>query len=106
MKNKAINALLEMGMPANIKGFQYITEIMCIYDQNENAISGKLMKVYQEIAKKNDTTVSRVERTLRQAFSTVQEKGNLKSVEKYLTTQCKNNGALLATLYYKLKMEE
>ena len=26
MKNKAIKALIEMGMPANIKGFQYILE--------------------------------------------------------------------------------
>ena len=26
MKNKAINALLEMGMPANIKGFEYIVK--------------------------------------------------------------------------------
>lgn len=28
MRNKAIDALLELGIPANTKGFQYITDAM------------------------------------------------------------------------------
>lgn len=106
MKNKTINALLEMGMPADIKGFRYITEIMCLYDNDNKLIDGNLMGVYQTIAKQNDTTVSRVERALRHAFSIVQTKGELEIVEKYLTMLHQKNSALLATLYYRLKMEE
>ena len=106
MKNKTINALLEMGMPADIKGFRYITEIMCLYDNDNKLIGGNLMGVYETIAKQNDTTVSRVERALRHAYSSVRVKGDLKMVEEYLTMQYRNNGALLATLYYRLKMEE
>ena len=106
MRKKVINALVEMGIPADIIGFRYITEIMCLYEKDEKNISGNLMNVYQIIAEQNETTPSRVERALRYVFSIAQEKGDLKSVEKYLTMQYKNNGALLATLYYRLKMEE
>lgn len=106
MKNKAINALIEMGMPADIKGFRYITEIMCLYEKDNKLVDRNLIGVYETIAKQNETTVSRVERALRHAFSVVQLKGDLKMVEKYLTMQHQNNGTLLATLYYRLKMEE
>lgn len=106
MKNKIINALIEMGVPADVKGFNYIVQIICLYDKNEDLICGKMMKVYQEIAERNNTTVSKVERALRHAFSIAQLKGDFKMVEKYLTKQHQNNGTLLAILYYRLKMEE
>ncbi|EOS74219.1 hypothetical protein C817_04764 [Dorea sp. 5-2] len=35
MKNKAMNALVEMGMPANIKGFRYIAEAMALFEADE-----------------------------------------------------------------------
>ena len=106
MKNKTIKALLEMGMPADIKGFRYITEIMCLYENDNKLVDGNLMGVYEAIAKQNDTTVSRVERAIRHAFSTVLENEDLESVKKYLDTPHRKNGVLLATLYYGLKMEE
>ena len=31
MKNRAINALIEMGMPADTKGFEYIVDMMVLY---------------------------------------------------------------------------
>lgn len=106
MKNKTIKALLEMGMPADVKGFRYITEIMCIYNEDDKLVDGNLMGVYEAIAKQNDTTVSGVERCVRHAFSTVLENRDAESVKKYLDTPHRKNGALLATLYYRLKMEE
>lgn len=106
MKNKTIKALLEMGMPADIKGFRYITEIMCLYDNDNKLVDEKLMSVYETIAKQNDTTVSRVERCVRHAFSTVLENRDSESVKSYLDTPHRKNGVLLATLYYRLKMEE
>lgn len=35
MKNKAINALIEMGLPADIKGFHYIVDAMCLLESTE-----------------------------------------------------------------------
>ena len=43
MRNKAINALLELGIPANTKGFLYITDAMEAIDENE----GLQYKTYQ-----------------------------------------------------------
>ena len=104
MKNKTIKALLEMGMPADIKGFQYITEIMCLYERGEQMLCGNMMAVYKTIAERFNTTTTRVERAIRHAFSVVLQNEELS--KKYLPTPYKHNGALLATLYYRLKMEE
>ena len=105
MKNKAINALIEMGMPADIRGFQYIVDAMEMF-VNKEVRTGKVTTLYYEIAKMHNTTASRVERTIRHAFSVVLTKGNLESVEKYLTLQNHTNGNLLHVLYLRLSQEE
>lgn len=51
MRNKAINALLELGIPANTKGFLYITDAMEAIDENEG-LQYKTYQLYEEIAKK------------------------------------------------------
>lgn len=105
MKNKAINALLEMGMPANIKGFEYIVDTMIMF-LDEEIRYGKTMFLYYKIAKEHNTKPTRVERAIRHAFGIVLEKGNLKAVEKYLTTQNPTNGNLLHVLYLRLSQED
>ena len=35
MKNRATNALIEMWVPANIKGFRYIVDAMCLFEDEE-----------------------------------------------------------------------
>lgn len=50
MRNKAINALLELGIPANTKGFLYITDAMEAIDENEG-LQYKTYQLYEEIAK-------------------------------------------------------
>ncbi|MCI9621612.1 MAG: hypothetical protein HFG85_17170, partial [Dorea sp.] len=49
MKNKAVNALIEMGMPANVKGFQYITDAMVLFEEDK-AWRSKLTALYRKIA--------------------------------------------------------
>lgn len=104
MKNKAINALIEMGMPADIRGFNYIVDAMCLFESDELR-KGNITALYAEIAKMNGTTASRVERATRHAFQVLLTKGNLESVEKYLTMQNTTNGNLLHVLYLRLKQE-
>ena len=104
MKNRAINALLEMGMPADIKGFEYIIDIMLMYG-DENVRYGGIMKTYELVAEKRNTTVSRVERAIRHAFKIVFDKGNLEAVKKYLSFGNTANGNLLHVLYLRLEQE-
>lgn len=105
MKKKTINALIEIGMPADIKGFQYIVDAMCLFEDKEWR-NGKITNLYEKIGKMNNTTASRVERAIRNAFGHVILKGNLEDVEKYLTLQSTTNGNLLHVLYLRLAEDE
>lgn len=103
MKNKAINALIEMGVTAGTKGFQYIVDAMVLLEDGEIR-NGKIMDLYSKIAEMHNTSQSRVERCIRHSFRTVLTKGNLKAVEKYLTTQNQTNSNLLHTFYLRLNL--
>lgn len=105
MKNKAINTLLEMGMPADIKGFHYIVDAICLFE-HEGWRCVKTTTLYQKIAEINNETASSVERAIRHAFSVVITKGRLETVEKYLSFHNTTNGNLLRVFYLRLKQEE
>lgn len=105
MKNKVISALIEMGMPADIKGFQYVVDAMVLFEDKEWR-NAKTVVLYHKIANKNNTTASRVERAMRHAFQIVTTKGDLEIVKKYLTLQHTTNGNLLHTFYLKLAQED
>lgn len=105
MKNKAIDALLEMGMPADIKGFHYIVDAICLFE-HEGWRCVKTTTLYQKIAEINNETASSVERAIRHAFSVVITKGRLETVEKYLSFHNTTNGNLLHVFYLRLKQEE
>ena len=104
MRNKAMNALIEMGMPANIRGFRYIADAMELFE-DKTWRDGKIVPLYYQIAKMNDTTYSRVERAIRHAFEIVTTRGNLETVEKYLTLQNSTNSNLLHVFYLRLVQE-
>ena len=106
MKNKAMNALIDMGVPANIKGFKYIVEAMCLYSEEDIWKLSKATFLYEKIAEKNNDKVSTVERAIRHAFSIALTKGNINVVEKYLTFQNTTNANLLAVFYIRLSQEE
>ena len=106
IKNKAMDALIEMGVPANNKGFKYITDAMCLFDEDEMWRYGSTTLLYEKIAAMNKTSASSVERAIRHAFGETLAKGNLEAVEKYLSFQNTKNGNLLAVFYIKLSRED
>lgn len=104
MRKRAINALIEMGVPADLAGFHYICDAMEIYEQDESYICTKKAALYQRIAQKHGSTPDRVIRCMRHAFEKATTYGNLDSLNKYMTAAQKpTNGNLLACLYLKLK---
>ena len=74
---KSITKILhELGVPSHIKGYQYIREgIITLYNKPE-VIGGITKELYPDIAKKFDTTVSRVERAIRHAIEVSWNRGN------------------------------
>lgn len=105
MKNKAINALIEMGADAGNKGFEYIVDAMTLFE-NDEIRTGKTMLLYSKIAEMHNTSWENVERCIRHSFKTILTRGKLNTVEKYLSTQKTTNGNLLHVFYIRLTQEE
>lgn len=106
MRNKAIDALLELGIPANTKGFQYITDAMELIAENKE-LRYQTYHLYEEVARLHEgATATRVERAIRHAFSEITAYKNTEAVEKWLSVSGRmSNGNLLAILYMRLSRE-
>lgn len=106
MRNKAIDALLELGIPANTKGFQYITDAMELIAKNKE-LQYQTYRLYKEVARPHEgVTATRVERAIRHAFSEITAYKNTEAVEKWLSVSGRmSNGNLLAILYMRLSRE-
>lgn len=70
----------EIGVPAHIKGYMYLREaITMVY--NDIELLGSITKIlYPEIAKRFNTTASRVERAIRHAIEVAWSRGNIDSI--------------------------
>lgn len=76
------NIIHEIGVPAHIKGYMYLREaITMVY--NDIELLGSITKVlYPDIAKKFNTTASRVERAIRHAIEVAWSRGNIDSISE------------------------
>lgn len=105
------NLLLEIGIPAYIKGYQYIREgiMLSFYDKNMLHYITKCL--YPTIAKKYKTTSSSVERTIRHAIEVAFRRGNRQVLEEiFSNTICSKktkptNSEFIALLTDKLRLE-
>lgn len=105
------NILLEIGIPAHIKGYQYIREgiVMAFYDRNMLHYITKFL--YPSIAKKYKTTASSVERTIRHAIEVAWKRGDMETLEEVFgNTVCAGKGKptnseFMALLTDKLRLE-
>lgn len=102
---KIEDVLLAMGVPAGILGFGYIADAVEIFDERGTNI-GITKELYPAIAKKNNTTPSRVERAIRHAFEVVRSIENSEAVNKYIGMVNCNNSSSLKQLHMMLKREE
>lgn len=105
------NIIHEVGVPAHIKGYQYLREaiIMCI---NDNEVINQITKsLYPQIASKYSTTPSRVERAIRHAIEVAWGRGRHEAVEKifgYTISAIKGkptNSEFIAMIADKLRLE-
>lgn len=58
----------EIGVPAHIKGYQYLREAILIAVEDMDVINAVTKVLYPEVAKRFGTTASRVERAIRHAI--------------------------------------
>ena len=83
LESKITREIRLLGIPAHIKGYQYLREaiIMTIHDMEViNAITKVL---YPTVAKKFKTTSSRVERAIRHAIEVAWDRGDVDTLQEY-----------------------
>ncbi len=73
----------DIGVPAHIKGYQYLREAIVMTVENMDMISAVTKILYPEVAKSFGSTSSRVERAIRHAIEVAWDKGDLDTLQKY-----------------------
>jgi len=83
LKNMVTNVIHEIGVPAHIKGYQYLREAIMIAVDDMDVINAVTKVLYPEVAKRFGTTASRVERAIRHAIEVAWDRGDLETLQKY-----------------------
>ncbi|MCD8240532.1 MAG: sporulation transcription factor Spo0A [Oscillospiraceae bacterium] len=73
----------EIGVPAHIKGYQYLREAIMITIQDMDVINAVTKVLYPAVAKKFGTTPSRVERAIRHAIEVAWDRGDIETLQKF-----------------------
>lgn len=73
----------EIGVPAHIKGYQYLREAIVLAVNDMEVINAVTKVLYPEVAKRFGTTPSRVERAIRHAIEVAWDRGDLETLQKY-----------------------
>ena len=73
----------EIGVPAHIKGYQYLREAIMIAVDDMDVINAVTKVLYPEVAKRFSTTPSRVERAIRHAIEVAWDRGDLETLQHY-----------------------
>ena len=73
----------EIGVLAHIKGYQYLREAIILTIQDMDVINAVTKVLYPEVAKRFDTTPSRVERAIRHAIEVAWDRGDIEVLQKY-----------------------
>ncbi len=73
----------QMGVPAHIKGYQYLRDAILFVIEEVNLLGAVTKELYPMIAKKYNTTSSRVERAIRHAIELAWDRGNVEMMNKF-----------------------
>ena len=105
------NIIHEIGVPAHIKGYQYLRDAILMVVENIELLSAITKELYPAIAYKNHTTPSRVERAIRHAIEVAWNRGKIETIDKlfgYTVQHDKGkptNSEFIAIISDKLRLE-
>ena len=80
---KVTDILHQIGVPAHIKGYQFLRDAILLTMNEPEYINAVTKRLYPEIAKKNGTTASRVERAIRHAIEVAWDRGDVDTLNSY-----------------------
>ena len=73
----------EIGVPAHIKGYQYLREAIILTIKDMEMINAVTKVLYPEVARHFGTTPSRVERAIRHAIEVAWDRGDIEVLQKF-----------------------
>ena len=110
MEALVTGVLHEIGMPAHLKGYQYLREAVVLSLEDLSLLGAVTTVLYPRIAVRFDTTPSRVERAIRHAIEVAWEKGSLKDYPMHFgftasTVTKPSNAECIALMTDKLRLQ-
>lgn len=111
METKVTNVIHEIGIPAHIKGYQYLRHAIIMVVNDLDIINSITKELYPTVAKDFNTTPSRVERAIRHAIEVAWDRGDtdiLNSFFGYTIANSKGkptNSEFIAMIADKLRLE-
>lgn len=81
LEKDVTNMIHEIGVPAHIKGYQYLREAIMMSVEDPGMISSITKILYPTIAKRFQTTPSRVERAIRHAIEVAWSRGRMETLD-------------------------
>ena len=101
----------EIGVPAHIKGYQYLRESIIMAVNDMDAINSITKVLYPAVAKNHQTTSSRVERAIRHAIEVAWDRGDVEVLNSFFGYTISNtkgkptNGEFISMIADKIRLD-
>lgn len=111
LEERITNIFLTIGIPAHIKGYHFLREAIKMVVQDNDIINRITKELYPSIAKKFNTTPSKVERSIRHSIDVAWSRGKVENINQlfgyvvYDKNDKPTNGEFIALVADKLSME-
>jgi len=111
IESMVTNVIHEIGVPAHIKGYQYLREAIIIAVEDMDVINAITKVLYPQVAKTFQTTPSRVERAIRHAIEVAWDRGDLDTLQRFFGYTVSNtkgkptNSEFIALIADKLQLQ-
>lgn len=112
LESEITNIIHEIGVPAHIKGYLYLREAIFMVVNDIELLSAVTKELYPSIAKKFNTTASRVERAIRHAIEVAWSRGQVETINKIFGYTIHNskgkptNSEFIAMVADKLRLKQ
>ncbi len=91
MESQVTKIIHQIGVPAHIKGYQYLRSAILMTIEDNEIINSVTKILYPSVAKKYQTTTSRVERAIRHAIEVAWDRGDIDTLNSYFGYTIQNN---------------
>ena len=111
VEEKITNIFITVGIPAHIKGYQFLREAIKLAIDNPEIINSITKQLYPAIAEKFETSASKVERAIRHAIEVAWNRGKIENINSifgirvYSSNEKPTNGEFIALVADKMLIE-